>query len=392
MNETTGFTLGVYTEVQVIPAMLRALREWALPASGVLSAYLPTPPVQVMGQKYLVRFREECKAIREELQAAGREGREERRAFETAVARIEEYLTGMPVPRHPGLAVFAAEERGYLYAVPLPERPATVVAWSAQPLLMPLEEVLDEHERVAVVLADRRQARLFTMYLGAIEAQQAFVSDDPGVSNISGIAGNHARHYQEHVQRHLRRTAHAAMELLRTQPFDRLILGGPDDVAAMLKDALPRPLRARFAGTLSLGLDATDALVLDAVRQVAEEIERRTEVEMVEELIGAGTAPVAPRAALGLGPTLEAVSDQRVHHLFIVSDFAEAGGECPNCGRLVAAQDRCPVCGAELVRLPDLRERLVDRALEQAARVEIISGEAAGMLMDFGGLGAWTRY
>jgi hypothetical protein len=72
-----------------------------------------------------VRFREECKAIREELQEAGRA---DRQAFETAAARIEEYLTGMPTARHPGLAVVAAEERGYLYAAPLPERPATVVA------------------------------------------------------------------------------------------------------------------------------------------------------------------------------------------------------------------------------------------------------------------------
>ncbi|HET7080799.1 MAG TPA: hypothetical protein VFM49_25475 [Chloroflexia bacterium] len=386
MNETTDFTLGVHTEVEVLPDMLRALREKAPPPNGVLSAYLPTPPVQVLGQKYLVRFREECKAIREELQEAGRA---DRQAFETAAARIEEYLTGMPTPRHPGLAVFAAEERGYLYAAPLPERPATVVAWSDQPLLMPLEQVLDDHERVAVLLADRRQARLFTIYLGAIEERGEFVSDDPGVSNISGIAGNHARHYREHVDRHLRRTAHAAQELLRAQPFDRLILGGPEDVSGMLKDELPRPVRARFAGTLSIGLDATDAQVLDAALQVAEEIERRTELEMVEELTQAGGAP---RAALGLEPTLEAVSDQRVQHLFIVSDFAEAGGECPNCGRLVVGQDRCPVCGAEPVQLPDLSERLVDRALEQAAQVEVISGEAAEMLMDTGGLGAWTRY
>ncbi len=124
MYETTDFTLGIYTDVQVIPAMLRALRESPPPAAGVLSAYLPTPPVQVTGQKYLVRFREECKAIRQEPEAARRD---ERQAFATAFACIEADLAEMPVPRHPGPAVFAAEERDYLYAAPLPERPATVV-------------------------------------------------------------------------------------------------------------------------------------------------------------------------------------------------------------------------------------------------------------------------
>jgi peptide subunit release factor 1 (eRF1) len=377
---------GVYTDVQVIPALLRTLRESPPPEGGVLSAYLPAPPAQVAGQKYLVRFREECKAIRQALEEAGRD---ERQAFEAAFARIEEYLAEMPVPRHPGLVVFATAERGSLYAAPLPERPATVVVWDAQPLLTPLEEVLDEHERIAVVLADRRQARLFTIYLGAIEELRDVASDDPGTSKIAGIAGNHARHYQEHVRRHLRRTAHAAAELLRAQPFDRLILGGPDDVPSALKDELPRPLRARFAGVMSIGLDASDAEVLDAARRVAEEVERRTETEMVEELIGARSTA---RAVLGLRPTLDAVSDLRVHHLFLASEFAAAGGECPNCGRLVAGPDRCPACGAQPEPLPDLRERLVERALEQAARIELVSGEAEALLMAHDGLGAWTRY
>ncbi|MEP6775714.1 MAG: hypothetical protein ABJA50_08975, partial [Chloroflexota bacterium] len=360
MNKPTDFTLGTHTDVQMIPDTLRALRHLTLPESGVLSAYLPTPPVQVLGQKYLVRFREECKAIRQVLEKTSRG---ERLSFETSFSSIEEYLTTVLDPRHPGVAVFAAAERGYLYAVPLPERPPTMVVWGSQPILAPLEEVLDEHERVAFVMADRRRARLFTIYLGAIEEQREFESADPGTSNISGIAGNHARHYQEHVQRHIRRTVQAAAALQRAQPFDRLILAGPDDVIVMLKDEMPSPLRARFAGTLSIALDATDAEVLDAARQVMESVERRIEVEMVTELIGGSTTP---RTVLGLAQTLDALSDERVHHLFITGDFAATGGECPACGRLVAGQLRCPVCGATLEPIPHLRERLVDSALEQA--------------------------
>jgi peptide subunit release factor 1 (eRF1) len=370
----------------MVPVLLPALRASPSPAFGVLSAYLPTPPVQVSGQKYLVRFREECKPIREELEAARRD---ERQAFETAADRIEEYLGEMPTPRHPGLAVFAAAERGYLYAVPLPDRPATVVVWDTEPILAPLEEVLDEHERVGVVLTDKRQARLFTVYLGAIEEKQVLVSADPGKSNVSGIAGNYTRHYQENVRRHLRRTVHAATELLRARPFDRLILGGPADVDTMLRDELSRPLRTRFAGIVPIGLEASDAEVLDAVRVKAEEIERRTEREMVEELISAQTTP---RVALGPQDTIDALNDDRVHHLFLTSEVAGGGARCPICGRLEMATDRCPTHGVQLEPVPDLRERLIDRALEQAARVESVSGEAADLLAEHDGIGAWTRY
>jgi peptide subunit release factor 1 (eRF1) len=40
----------------------------------------------------------------------------------------------------------------------------------------------------------------------------------------------------------------------------------------------------------------------------------------------------------------------------------------------------------------DLGERAVERALDQGAKVEVVSGEAAETLNARGGLGAWTRY
>jgi peptide subunit release factor 1 (eRF1) len=255
--------------------------------------------------------------------------------------------------------------------------------------MAPLEEVLDEHERVGVVLTDKRQARLFTVYLGALEEKRILVSPDPGKSNVSGIAGNYARHYQENVRRHLRRTVHEATELLRTRPFDRLILGGPVDVDTMLRDELSRPLRSRFAGMVPIGLEASDAEVLTAVRVMAEEIKRETQREMVEELISVQTTP---RAALGLRDAVNALNDDRVHHLFLTSGLVRSGGRCPICGRLEIATDRCPVCGVPLEPVSEMRERLIDNALEQAARVELVSGEAADLLEQHDGIGAWTRY
>jgi phospholipase C len=53
--------------------------------------------------------------------------------------------------------------------------------------------------------------------------------------------------------------------LLRARPFDRLILGGPVDVDTMLRDELPRPLRARFAG-ISMRVEGT---MSTGVRQIA---------------------------------------------------------------------------------------------------------------------------
>lgn len=53
---------------------------------------------------------------------------------------------------------------------------------------------------------------------------------------------------------------------------------------------------------------------------------------------------------------------------------------------------RCPVCGDPVTAVADLRERAVERALDQDAHIEMVSGPAAELLRTVGGLGAWTRY
>ncbi|MGE3598052.1 MAG: hypothetical protein AB7N70_21115 [Dehalococcoidia bacterium] len=386
MQRTDDRGPGIHTDVLALPVVLAALRAAPAPEGGVLSAYLPVKPVQVAGQAHLVRFREACKEIRAGLDGAGRD---ERNAFEAATGRIEQYLSDTFEPRHPGLAIFAAAQPEYLFAVPLPARPGLEVVWDPLPALATLEMVLDDHERVAVVLSDQRRARLFTIFLGSIETSEQFESADPGKRNVAGIAGNYAGSHRNQILSHARRTAHAAVELLRQHPFDRLLLGGPEESQSVLQNALPRPLRTRLAGAISMSMAASDAEVLAAALQAAAEIERAAEVALVDELIESATPQ---RAALGLHPTLEALNEGRIHHLIIAEGFDATGGECPACGWLVAGLDPCPHCGGQPAAVPDLREHVVDRALDQGARIETVSGDAGVRLMVHDGIGARVRY
>jgi len=90
--------------------------------------------------------------------------------------------------------------------------------------------------------------------------------------------------------------------------------------------------------------------------------------------------------------TLDTLSEGRTHVLFIADSFEGFGGECPSCGRLIAGPGPCPSCGVPTEPVPDLGESAIQRALDQGARVEIVSGDAAARLLTRGGLGAWTRF
>jgi peptide subunit release factor 1 (eRF1) len=398
-----------HPDVLDIPQMLATLRETPPPTSGVLSTYLATPRLSVDGRTYLASFHRGCEALRASLAPEAVTG------FEQAVARADAHLAADFVPRQPGLALFVGSEPGYVHAVPLPNAPIEQIAWGPHPALAALEAVLDDNERISVALFHMGGARLFSIYLGAIEESQEITSDVPGqhaTGRWGGVvrtndtrqsgrgmgrgprgggmaAARYARHHRDALHEHARDTAHALMDLLRRRPFDRLLLAGPPEPVSVLRDELPRPLRARLAGQLSLAATAGDADVLQAAIAAAESIERETETRMVDELLAAATTP---RVALSCAATTAALSEGRVRHLFIADSFAVIGGECRTCGRVVAGFRDCPICNAPTSQLGDLREYVVRRAVEQGARIETVSGDAAALLSVYDGLGAWTRY
>jgi Bacterial archaeo-eukaryotic release factor family 10 len=360
-----------------------------LPAGQhVLSVFVDTSPQRVERRAYLLALRDGFKTVRADLPQS------ESELFEAAAARVEGYLSDTFVPNGPGVALFATAPREALAVVRLPRRPVLEhVGWSEQAEISPLQAIVDDTERVAVVLFDAEHARLFTVFLGAIESQQVFIDYVPARQATGGWFGlqqtNFARHREEHLRRHVQHTIRALMDLLRTASFDHLLIAGPDEPVSLLRNQLPRPLRSRLAGELDLALSATDAEVLGASLKAAEEIERKEEFRLTEELLDSASSS---HAVLGLAGTLDALVDGRVHQLILADSFAAAGAQCPACGRLVIDDHRCPDCGIATRSLLSLRETVVKQALAQDAIVEFVAGAAATLLNEHGGIGAWTRF
>ena len=99
--------------------------------------------------------------------AAGQLVATELPGFDPAAARADWFLEHLFVPRHPGLALFAAGDVEFLYAVPLPQPPDEYVAWDKQPLLAPLEATLDDHERVALAIFSDCDASAYSLSFSA---------------------------------------------------------------------------------------------------------------------------------------------------------------------------------------------------------------------------------
>jgi peptide subunit release factor 1 (eRF1) len=371
-----------------LPHVLRAVRQSA--SDRFLSVYLDTRLASAADHGYLIAFRDGCKAMRSQLDPGDDD---DRRRYEGAVQQVEDYLGSLPTPGTPGLAIFAAGTEGGVLATALPSPPADRVVWASRPLVEPLVAALDECERIAVLLFDKERARLFTLYLGQIEERQLLVDEVPGKQETGDWFAlsqkRYERHHEDHVLRHAKRTIRALSDVLRTYPFDRLFIGGTDEAVSLLAHHLPRPLRDRYAGSLGLSLFAGDDEVRSAALAAAEITERREETEEVRALLDAKTEP---HVALGLESTLGALAEGRVHRLYVAAGLDRDGAWCERCGRLTAQFARCPTCGGPAQATANLGEQAIEAALAQGASVEIVSGQAASLLMEQGGLGALTRY
>jgi len=278
------------------------------------------------------------------------------------------------------------------------------LAHYGEPFLLPLVYALDEYERYGVVYLDQEKWRVFEVFLGEIaEVKDAFLAldteawrrlslDAPGRRfNLSGIsrggAGQDlfAKRLAAWEERFYKILAKDLEKHVEERGFTRIILMGPEEHAKLFLGYLPKRLKEKVVAELpSLPHPgASPGEVLKRLEPVLEEVERRAEVKLLEDLEEA-----YPKAVFGL-EVLSRVQEGRVEvwvlpwHLERVvyacdglywAEEAEALGYCQH-------PEKKPLA----LVLPEL-------ASGYAAKLEFVRGEAERRLLERGGMAALLRW
>lgn len=288
-----------------------------------------------------------------------------------------------------GLALFSARAAGLWEEVrlPRPVRDRATVASAAD--VLPLEQVLETYRPMCMALVDYEKARVFLSELGRIEEVTDVFDDVPGRHDQGGWSQMRMqRHVDDHRQRHLKRVAEALFQLLKTRPFDSLVLAGPAEAHLDLEHNLHPYLRERIRAGLTLAVTATLDEVAARCLEVEEDLERRNEAAKIEALRAA--AESGGKAVTGLPGTLAALAEGRVGEIMVSLDLSAPGFSCPSCGRLTDQGTKCPACGSKMEPVPDVVEEAVARALRQGCRVETVVHPDE--LVQYGGIGALLRF
>lgn len=288
-----------------------------------------------------------------------------------------------------GLAFFACSAQGLWRVVELPVPVRDQLVVNSLPAVGQLERVVQEFDRIGVLLVDRQRARMFVFEFGELVDRSELFDELPRGYDERGDRerGDTRPHVRALAAQHLRRAADVAWRVFGEQAFNHLCVGGPLEAVQQLEHDLHPYLRERLRGRIGVDAGASIAEIRAAALAFEIEIERQHEGAIVERL---RHSVATGNGVAGLDQVLGALAARRVDTLLVSQGFSQAGWRCEQCLFLTTVGRRCPTCGDDMESIGDVVEEAVEEALAQSCTVEICVGSAD--LDVLGRIGALLRF
>lgn len=302
------------------------------------------------------------------------------------------------------LLVVYADVEGLWREIRLPIPLPSSMVVQQNPYTRPLSVLLDEFPRYCVLVADTRNARLFSLHLGDFEEYPDLFIQDEVPDRVrakksmavsawgvySGMGDQRIqRHIQDHVHRHLRHVAERTFDSFKKERFDRLIVAAPDErTLSLLTNHLHSYLRRRVKGEFLARPEDDDQALKDKALETARDVEHQEEQRLMDRLVGLHFS--GGLGVIGLQGVLDALNMGQVHTLVMKADYSIPGYVCPQDHHLSAGEASCPVCGGTLQPMERFPDEIVQEALTQGAEIEHVTVEHEGF--DPYGIGALLRF
>src|SRR3984957_5228041 len=164
------------------------------------------------------------------------------------IKRIKDAMTSERWP--PGtIAIFSCSGRDLYEEIPLPRRALEQVMVDATPLARPMLAVLGEYCRACVLVLDRESARVWEMYQDEMREVETVTDPLHKADNTrTGAEDRIQNRVDEQTKHHFRRVTGLIDQLLRSDGYDVLVVGGQEHELPEFLRLLPHDLRGRGAG------------------------------------------------------------------------------------------------------------------------------------------------
>jgi hypothetical protein len=371
---------------------LRQLRD---PHKSVLSVYLTVPLAPAQQREVPAYLDEMLKPLAPAAAHPGSGSRPQERAV-AATRQADMAAVRASVAAHApdwlgrSVAIFACHGLGLFDVVPLPGNVPSQAVISSRPYLRPLLAAVARNPGYVAAVVDRTHAWLLRITADGIETAAQLEDEglrSPGFSGWYGLAAyNVNQRVTELARRHYRKAAEALGRACRGDEAGPLVVAGHHPEVTAFVAALPRELRDRFAGSVTVDPRVmTPARVRAVTGEVVSRWVEARERQLVADL---AAQPTGGLTVSGLAACVAAANQRAVRLLLVPDDAAAAGWSCAQCGTLSVSGGECAVCAAATWHVPDIVEELIGRVLDEGGNIEPVRGAAQGIA----GLAAQLRF
>lgn len=260
--------------------------------------------------------------------------------------------------------------------------------------LKPLARLVEAFPRACVLLADRENARFFTLRAGEIQEAGGFRTETPRKARSDGFAGYDAGHAERHIEneamKHFKAISDRLQNLHQTAGCELFLVGCREGTWSDIEPHLHAYVRQRLVGRFTIDpVLATSEQVLEHANRLLQEHERSQRQGVVREVLG--EAQRNGRGAVGLRHVLRSLERGEIQTVLIGELFSAAATRCQHCGHMDPRMVKhCAVCGKETREIEDVGDALVGIAIRKGLSVLYVRDEP-----DFekaGNIGALLRF
>jgi protein required for attachment to host cells len=249
-------------------------------------------------------------------------------ALTEGMARVHDALDGFGDELPKGVIFLAQPATGEFRAIPLAFPVENDIAVAPRPTLTSLARVVEMNPPFAVLLADSKQAFLYTFTLGApereVKMETAYTHLQPGAVGNRMIERKALNAAEQGLENFAKAISEETRRVLDEDHIDRLIIASDDQLTSTLRDHFPKEVDAKMIGAISADIRATPADLLARAEPVVQAVQRAAEEDVVQRLTTAALSP-GGLGVFGVGKTLAALQAGQVQTLVLADDFHAPG-------------------------------------------------------------------
>lgn len=272
--------------------------------------------------------------------------------------------------------------------------------------------LLEEYRPYGVLLLDSHKVMFYKVQLNRVERikshdlnldtadwkkQRLMPPSSPkdGISKGAIGGGDRVEAFNDRVkaniQRFMKETTSFFDSLKHDYNISELIIGGSEDIQDKYIKLLNKDQSEMLVGKASISINAPNKEILELSLKEFWKYERSREKRLADLLIEKSTQ--GNNASIGLDTTLQAINNGRADSIVISRQLKATIKECKNCQSLQSDKnDECIVCRNKSFNINSIKSLIPLRAIKNGIKLEILGGEAAELLMRYGGIGVFWRY